>query len=82
MKQGITKRSVGQWSLLTILTLWGVLAFMVLAGEDSPEAPMSLAEFFAWKAAALVNFGAAVFIGKCCDKKGWLPDLENLLQEE
>ncbi len=76
MKRSITKRDVGQWSLLTVLTLWGMLAFLVLAGEDNPEAPISLTEFFLWKLAALINFGAAVLVGKWCDKHGWLPDLE------
>ncbi len=76
------KRSIGQWSLLTVLTLWGMLAFLILAGEDNPEAPISLTEFFLWKLAALINLGAVVFVGKWCNKKGWLPDLEKYFGRE
>ncbi len=82
MKRTITLKQVGQWSLLTILIIWGMLAFIVLAGEDNPEMPMSLTQFILLKAGALVNISAVGIIAKRCNKRGWLPDLEKLLTEE
>lgn len=82
MKQTITLKQVGQWSLLTILTIWGMLAFIVLVGEDNPEMPMSLTKFMLLKVGALVNMGAVGVIAKWCNKRSWLPNLEKLLREE
>ena len=82
MKRTITLKQVGQWSLLTILIIWGMLAFIVRAGEDNPEMPMSRTQFILVKEGALVNISAVGRRAKRCNKRGWLPDLEKLLTEE
>ena len=82
MKRTITLKQVGQWSLLIVLAIWGMFAFIILVGEDNPEMPMSLTQFILLKAGALVNISAVGIIAKRCNKRGWLPDLEKLLTEE
>ena len=31
------KKKIIQWGLMTVLGLWGMVSFMVLAGEEAPE---------------------------------------------
>lgn len=65
-----------QWGILSVLTAVGFLAFLVLAGEDNPHAPMPLFKLFILKVSALAVLGGCVWIGKICDSKGLLPDIK------
>lgn len=82
MKRTITLKQVGQWSLLTVLALWGIFAFIFLAGEDNPDMPMSLLAFIVIKVVALINLVACYQVGKVFNKKGWLPDLDKYFGSE
>ena len=70
------KTTVKQWALLTVLCIWGLIAFVFLCGEENPNMPLSVSLFLLIKAIAFVNLLACVLIGKHLNKKGWLPNLE------
>ena len=48
-----TRQAPGRWAMMTVAVMAGCAAFLVLAGEDNPEAPMSLTRFLIIKLAAL-----------------------------
>lgn len=78
----ITAKAIKQWSLLTVLSCWGMLAFIFLCGEDNPDMPISLALFLFIKVSALLNLVACYQVGKWLNKRGWLPDLEKYFGSE
>ena len=47
------KKKIIQWGLMTVLGLWGMVSFMVLAGEEAPDVCMTLGDFFLIKALAM-----------------------------
>ncbi len=59
-----------------ILGIWGVLSFMVLAGEESPMNPMPFAEYFWTKLAAAASLALCILVGVFCYRKGWLPEID------
>lgn len=65
-----------QWAILSALVLVGFMAFLVMCGDDDPFNPMPLGQFLFIKAVALAVFGCCVWIGKICNKKGLLPEME------
>ncbi len=78
----ITATSIGQWAVFIVLCTWGMFAFILLAGEDNPEMPVSLAYFLLIKLIAFINLVACYQLGKWLNKKGWLPDLEKYFGSE
>ncbi len=82
MKWSIKLKQVGQWSLLTLLTTWGMFAFLFLAGEDNPDMPMALSLFLLIKVIAFINLVVCYQVGKYFNKRGWLPDLEKYFGSE
>ncbi|MBR1786677.1 MAG: hypothetical protein IJ756_05900 [Paludibacteraceae bacterium] len=78
----ISTKSIGQWSLLTLLSTWGMFAFIFLAGEDNPDMPISFLLFLVIKVVALINLVACYQVGKYFNKRGWLPDLDKYFGSE
>lgn len=74
------KKKIIQWGLMTVLGLWGMVSFMVLAGEEAPEVCMTLGDFFLIKALAITSFSGCILCGKCLSKKGLLPEIN--MQED
>ena len=70
------KKKIIQWGLMTVLGLWGMVSFMVLAGEEAPDVCMTLGDFFLIKALAITSF----LCGKWLSKKGLLPEIN--IQED
>lgn len=54
------KKKIIQWGLMTVLGLWGMVSFMVLAGEEAPEVCMTLGDFFLIKALAITSFSGCI----------------------
>lgn len=69
MKKG---RVIIQWALLGVLTAAGLLALLVLMGEEA-DADTPFGVFAAWKAGALAVLAACLLIGKALRRKGLLP---------
>lgn len=43
------------WSVLLLITVWGVLSLIVLLGEDNPDKPMDVSSFIVLKTIAIVS---------------------------
>ena len=79
----MTVKDIGKKVLLGTIFCWGMLSFMVLAGDEDPNNPMTASEFFLAKFAAFVSLAMCVLAGKYCYRKGWLPEeLDNIDDEE
>ena len=74
------KKKILQWGLMTVLGLWGMVSFMVLAGEEAPDVCMTLGDFFLIKALAITSFSGCILCGKWLSKKGLLPEIN--IQED
>lgn len=64
------RRMAIQWTLMSVLTAIGLLALLVLMGEESEGVS---AQFVACKAVALAVLEACLLIGKALHRKGLLP---------
>lgn len=62
-----------QWVIICTILLIGVIAFMVVMGDEDPEAPMSLLNFFLIKSAGCIVIYVCYLIVKNLYKRGFLP---------
>lgn len=70
-----TKNTPKQWAILTALATIGFFAFLLLAGEDTPDNPMSLSQFFTIKLMGMAILAGCLAAGKWCGSKGLLPQI-------
>lgn len=68
-------KKVLSWMLLSAIGGIGMIAFMVLAGDEDPMNPLQLSELFLIKGLAAASIAALYFIARYCDRKGWLPEI-------
>ena len=66
-------KKVLSWLLVSAIGIIGMIAFMVLAGDEDPMNPLQLSEWFLIKGLAAASIAALYFIARYCDRKGWLP---------
>lgn len=67
-----------QWIILSLLMTWGLLSFMVLAGDEDPTRPaMSLTKFFALKAGSALSLYLCYVLAKWLNKKGFIPEVSD-----
>lgn len=59
---------------LSLLFIWGFISVLVIAGEDIPGQPMSLAEFFVPKTVAMASLWLCFRTGRWLKNKGLLPE--------
>lgn len=64
-----------QWAILTALLAWGMLSFIVLAGEENPQKPLSLLDFFLIKLGAFSSLAACYCVGRVLNRAGYLPEI-------
>lgn len=76
------KKLIMQWAIFSALFLTACVAFMLLAGEDSPTAPLPFGKWIAIKACAAAALFACYKIGKALYKNGYLPEHINKIAEE
>lgn len=75
MEKNKTQRSKAvRWAALWILCILGFISFIVLAGEESPNNPMSLGEFFLIKLGGMASLLICFYVGKRLHRAGYLPD--------
>ena len=84
MKRQSTMAGLARWALLATLVGVGMVAFLMLVGEETPDNPMTLGEFFVLKFGALATLYGLVQIGKHLCKHGLLPQsfIEEMTKEE
>lgn len=70
MKRQSTMAGLARWALLATLVGVGMVAFLMLVGEETPDNPMTLGEFFVLKFGALATLYGLVQIGKHLCKHG------------
>lgn len=63
-----------QWAILSAVCLVAFFAFMMLAGDEDPEHPLSLIAFLSVKAAALAVLIICYRVLVWLNRKGLLPD--------
>jgi len=69
-----TIKPFAQWTLFLSLMTVGMISFLVMAGEESPENPMSLTRFVLTKTIALAVFALVFFACKYFYRKGMFPE--------
>lgn len=79
-----TIAELARWALLATLVGVGMVAFLMLVGEETPDNPMTLGEFFVLKFGALATLYGLVQIGKHLCKHGLLPQsfIDEMTKEE
>jgi hypothetical protein len=84
MKRQSTMAGLARWALLATLVGVGMVAFLMLVGEETPDNPMTLGEFFVLKFGALATLYGLVQIGKHLCKHGLLPQsfIDEMTKEE
>lgn len=65
-----------QWLVSTPILIVGFLAFIVLAGDETPNTTVSLQQFILVKAAAFLVIYACYHIGRKLYKAGYFPEME------
>lgn len=68
-------KKVLSWLLVSAIGGIGMIAFMVLAGDEDPMNPLQLSEWFLIKGLAAASIASLYFIARYCDRKGWLPEI-------
>lgn len=69
------KNKLIKWTLLSVLSIWGCVSFMLLAGDENPLEPMTLSRFFLIKLCAAASLYLCYSTGKWLYKSGYLPDI-------
>lgn len=84
MKRQSTMAGLARWALLATLVGVGMVAFLMLVGEETPDNPMTLGEFFVLKFGALATLYGLVQLGKHLCKHGLLPQsfIDEITKEE
>ena len=84
MKRQSTMAGLARWALLATLVGAGMVAFLMLVGEETPDNPMTLGEFFVLKFGALATLYGLVQLGKHLCKHGMLPQsfIDEMTKEE
>lgn len=73
MKQ---KSKLTQWTVTILLFAWGMISFIVIAGEESQTEPVSLGTFLFVKAIAMLSLLLCIWVGKQLYKKGFIPEMK------
>lgn len=71
-----------QWAIVSVLFGIGFFAFLIIAGDENPEHPMSNADWFAIKIAAAAALYACGLAGKYLYRLGILPVMDEDIEEE
>lgn len=80
MKASIKK--FAQWALFSALCFIGIIAFMILAGDEDPMNPMPFGRWLLIKTLAMVVIAVCVCCGKWLYKKRYLPEYIDTITEE
>lgn len=78
-----TAKKCAQWALFLALCFIGLIAFIVLAGDDNPANPLPLSRWLLMKVVAGVVLYACYLLGRTLHRFGFLPEyLDKTLSEE
>lgn len=68
-------KSTARWILFLGVTAWFGISLCVLAGEDAPNAPLSLLMFYAVKICALISLFYSGKTIEVCERKALFPPI-------
>lgn len=68
------KKNTIQWAIYIAIVTWGLLSFIVLAGEEDANNIMPFGRFLLIKLSAMLSLILCVFTGKWLSGKGLLPE--------
>ena len=80
MNESIKK--FAQWALFSVLSITGIIAFTILAGDEDPMNPMPFGRWLLIKALATVVIAVCIYGGKRLYKKGYMPKSIDTITEE
>lgn len=75
-------KEFAKWAAISALTVIGSMAFMVMAGDENPEQPMSVGVFLLVKAISMFILVGCLLTVRYMYQHGYMPDLLNRLAEE
>lgn len=76
------KRRIIKWGVTGIVFAWAVVTFLLLAGEEDPNAPMPLAEFLCWKAVGVASLLLCCIAGRWLYRRGWIVEFDSEEQDD
>lgn len=65
-----------QWTLLSALMIWGMFSFMILAGDEKTNEPLTLLNFFLIKFGAFASLALCCLVGRLLYKARLLPEID------
>lgn len=71
-----------QWAVLSALCFVGIVAFMVVAGDDDPNNPLPIGTWLLVKGVAMAVIALCVLTGKVLHRHGLLPDAIDKFNDE
>lgn len=72
----VPQGTFSQWTLLAIVSVVVVLAFLVLVGDEDPTQPLNITEFLLVKGTALSVLYVCYRVVRWGDNKGLFPDFK------
>lgn len=69
-------KRIAQWSVYLTLTIVGLIAFLMLCGEETPGHPMRESAFYGIKLSAMTVLIVCYLVGRFLDRRGFLPELK------
>ena len=84
MKRLLQKSKLCQWTMFLAVMCVGTVAGMMIVGEEDPDSPMTMGEFFLLKAAAFIAIYLCYRLFKHLYENGILPKyiIDELNKEE
>lgn len=67
-----------QWVVLNALVFVGFIGFIILAGEEAPNAPLSLVHWLLLKGFGIAIIVTCWLVGRILNAKGYLPNLDDM----
>lgn len=72
----VPQGTLSQWTLLAIVSVVVVFAFLILVGDEDPRQPLNITEFLLVKAAALSVLYVCYLVIRWGDHKGLFPNFK------
>lgn len=82
MKRPIDFKQAAKWLLFSVLTCVGIFGFILLIGEENPEAPISAVRFLLLKVLGFACMAISFIAGIIARERGYLPNIDKYFKED